>query len=364
MRSRALFYALFQAIGVSGQVTRWAGRLALFGVLAAVALPAGLEAQAARHSHEADIWFHPLPSASAWPTGQPVGGATDFRALFKSNAAWPRVIARVKAVGMYAAWIVAASDQELRTTVAFLNQHDMGIEIEAPALQAPPTCGSGVEGYVPWGQSLYDFTLAYLNRLKALDAQVAFVKVDEPFFFGSISDDPRACRLPVAEVALAVGQYARLVKTVYPHAEIGDVEPIIEGPPYPVDVVTAMAQWHEAYRTVTGTPFPFFFADIDFSNPAWPTIVKALEDQTRQSGMQFGIIYIGDEQDTSDAEWADKAVARFRIYQEESGGRPDHVLFQSWEPHPLHCLPETDPTTFTGVIDAYIREVTPYGSWP
>jgi hypothetical protein len=34
--------------------------------------------------------------------------------------------------------------------------------------------------------------------------------------------------------------------------------------------------------------------------------------------------------------------------------KPDFVLFQSWEPHPVHLLPETDATTFTGVIKAYI----------
>jgi hypothetical protein len=86
--------------------------------------------------------------------------------------------------------------------------------------------------------------------------------------------------------------------------------------------------------------------------------VKALEHGTRQSGMPFGIIYIGDEQDASDAEWAGKTVERFKIYEEQHGGRPDYVLFQSWEPHPKRCLPESDPTTFTGVIDAYINART------
>lgn len=269
-------------------------------------------------------------------------------------------MSHVGVVGMYAGWITAASDPVLRQTVAFLNAHDMGIEIEAPALQALATCGSGVEGYVPWGQSLYDFTLAYLRRLKALGAQVPFVKVDEPFFFGSVVGDPRSCHFSLPEVALAVGQYTQLVHTIYPEAAVGDVEPIIAGA-YAPDVVTAVAQWHETYQAVTGMPFPFFFADIDFSNPEWPAIVKTLEAGTRQRGMAFGIIYIGDPRDASDAEWAGKTVARFRTYQEENGGRPDYVLFQSWQPHPQRCLPESDPTTFTGVLDTYISETTASG---
>jgi len=31
------------------------------------------------------------------------------------------------------------------------------------------------------------------------------------------------------------------------------------------------------------------------------------------------------------------------------------VLFQSWEPAPAHCLPESNPFTLTGVIDAYLH---------
>jgi hypothetical protein len=47
-------------------------------------------------------------------------------------------------------------------------------------------------------------------------------------------------------------------------------------------------------------------------------------------------------------------VARFETYQGQNGGQPDFVLFQSWETHPLRCLPETDPTTFTGAINTYV----------
>jgi hypothetical protein len=308
------------------------------------------------------IWFHPLPSAAAPPFGGHHYGSRDVRALFRKNAAWPRAMTQVGVVGMYAGWIVTVSDQELRHTVAFLNTHGMGIEIEAPALQALPTCGSGVEGYVPWGLSLHDFTLTYLHRLKALGAQVLFVKVDEPFFFGSVVPDPRSCHFPVPFVAQAVGEYAQLVKSVYPNAAIGDVEPVAAAA-YPIDVVTAITEWHDTYQAVTGAPFPFFIADMDFSDLAWPTRARALEDAARLRGMPFGIIYIGDFQDTSDGEWAAKAVDRFKVYERENGGRPDYVLFQSWEAHPWFCLPESDPSTFTGVIDAYIRATT-NGSWP
>ncbi len=305
----------------------------------------------------AGVWFHPLPTTVAGTGWTPLGGSVDFPELFAPNSPWPVAMGHTEAIGMYSGWIIEIGEQDLKRIVEVLNQRHMGIEIEAPALQALSYCGSGVEGYVPYGQSLQDYTLAYLQKLQALGAQVAFIKVDEPYYFGTVVNDPRSCHFPVEQVASAVGQYAQLVRTVYPNVAIGDVEPIIAGA-YSPDVFNALGVWHAVYRRVTGAPFPFFFADIDFGNPAWPAIVKQLERDTRTRGSQFGIIYIGDPEDSSDFEWTRKALARFRIYEIKNGGRPDFVLFQSWEAHPRFCLPENDPTTFTGVIYEYVQETT------
>jgi hypothetical protein len=298
----------------------------------------------------ASIWFHPQPSF----TGPGANGLPDFLPLFEPNAPWPRALAKTRVFGVYAGWITQVSPQILKQFVEFVNAHNMAIEIEAPSLQAKATCGSGVEGYVPYGQSLYTFTLGYLQRLKALGARRIVIKVDEPFFFGVVVNDPRSCHFTVPETAKYVGEYAHLVRTIYPDAQIGDVEPVIDSA-YPPGVIAAMADWHQAYREVTGQPFPFFFADIDFSNSAWPNLVLKLEEQTHLLDMKFGIIYIGDPPDLTDAEWAAKTTARFYTYQGDFRGKPDYVLFQSWEQRPHFMLPETNPFTFTGVLDSYIE---------
>jgi hypothetical protein len=331
---------------------------------------AALNTPIARFRSSAAIWFQPQPPGVNGPFGRV--GSTDFLALFRPDAPWPRVLARTQAFGFTAGWVYSASGQVLQQVVAFLNAHKIGIEIEAPALQARSTCGSGVEGYVPFGLpgglNLKSFTLAYLHRLKALGAHVTFIKVDEPYYFGSVVSDavlkqiaqasgekniPVSCHFTVAEVARDVGQFGQLVRSVYPNAAIGDVEPVRPGAYLP-DAVTALDAWHDTYRSVTGAPFPFFFADVDFTDPAWPALVRQLETATMRRGIRFGIIYTGDQQDTSDAEWTSQVVARFEEYQRQAGGRPVYVLFQSWQPRPALCLPETDPATFTGVINSYI----------
>jgi hypothetical protein len=296
----------------------------------------------------APIWFHPKPGDGS------DSGSMDFEQLFQTNSQWPQTLAKTQVFGVYAGWIIEATDADLQTMVTFLNAHNMGLEIEAPAMQALSTCGSGVEGYVPYGQTVEQVTLAYLQRLQALGAKVPYIKVDEPFFFGHVTNEQGSCNFSVTQVATEVAQYTQIVHTVYPDTQVGDVEPVITQL-YVPDVVTALGQWHATYQTVSGSAFPFYIADIDWSNPQWPTLVKQLEDATRTSGLKFGIIYIGDSQDTSDAEWTGKVVERFTTYQGQSGGNPDFVLFQSWETHPVYCLPETNATTFTGALDAYVQ---------
>jgi hypothetical protein len=326
--------------------------LALLTLLTGCGTTSTMPSTAAIPSYAA-IWFHPKPADPS----QPLYGSSDFTALFQADAAWPTALAHTQVIGLYAGWIASASDADLQQVVAFLHAHDLTIEIEAPAMEALSTCGSGVEGYVPYGQTVQSFTAAYLGRLAALGAPVGYIKVDEPFFFGAITDDPRSCNFTPIEIATEVAQYTQMVHAAYPNAQVGDVEPIIDAA-YPGGVVAALTQWHLVYQHVSSAPFPFFFADIDWSNPAWPSLVKILELQSRQSNIAFGIIYIGDMTDTSDQQWTSKAASRFQLYQGSAGGQPDYVLFQSWEPHPQHALPESDPTTFTGLLDTYIKATT------
>lgn len=76
----------------------------------------------------------------------------------------------------------------------------------------------------------------------------------------------------------------------------------------------------------------------------------------RERGIDFGIIYIGGWGARTDEEWLTSAGERVKTYELEAGGQPDHILFQSWHDHPDHTLPETEPYTFTGFINAYFDD--------
>jgi hypothetical protein len=305
-------------------------------------------------STQAEIWVHPKPYV-AGVTGLAGGGSTDLLSLFAGTSEWPTVEANAHVFGAYAGWLAGIDSATFAQVIGFLNAQHMALEIEAPSLQATATCGNGVEGFVPFGQSLTQFTNSYLYRLQAAGADVRYIKVDEPYFFGSLDPyDPQACHWPASQVAQGVAQYTALVHMTYPNASVGDVEPIVtNAAAYSPDVVTALSNWHDAYKAY-GAQFPFFVADMDFSNPVWPALAVQMQTTMRARGEQFGIIFSGDPTDTSDAMWSAKTVARSQAFTGAAGSAPDFVLFQSWNPYPQHCLPETDPTTFMGAVKAYI----------
>ena len=122
-----------------------------------------VSSSATRIAPGASVWFHPLPPG-AGPPGD--NGSADYAELFAPDAPWPHAASRTSVFGIYAGAVVGMNDGQLHAMVDFLNAHGMTIELEAPALQALATCGSGVEGYVPYGTSLPAYTLAYLQRLR------------------------------------------------------------------------------------------------------------------------------------------------------------------------------------------------------
>jgi hypothetical protein len=279
----------------------------------------------------------------------------DFDSLFAGTSGWPTVAAHTTVFGLYAGWVTGATNAEISQLATFLAAQHMTTEIESPSLQATASCGSGVEGFVPYGQTLQTFTQGYLNRLQAAGIPIGYIKVDEPYYFGSVSTEANACQWSITTVANGVAQFVQLVHSISPATQVGDVEPVLAA--YPSDAVTALGQWEDAYKAASGTAFPFYVADIDFSNPSWTSIVLNLESAIHSRGEQFGIIYIGDITDTTDAQWSGKVVARFQAFQGAAGGTPDFVLFQSWEPHPTKSLPETDATTQTGVVRSYLTAI-------
>jgi len=294
------------------------------------------------------VWFTPLPLRLSGGRG-----SVDFMDLFTKDAPWGKAAARVQVFKLYGEWVVSSTDGELRQVVADLNRRGIAIAFEAGPLTPTATCGIGGEGRVE-GFGGPEEGLRIAERIKAAGGTVRLVALDEPFAFGHIYSGPNACKWPAEKIAQEVYDYIQGIKSVSPGVIVGDIEPLWAG----LDV-DELENWLDAYHAVTGTHLPFFHLDVDFAGrPDWTEDAKELENFARERGIEFGIIYTGDWTDTSDGEWVAHAEERMVAYEAQAGGRPDHVIFQSWHDRPDRSLPETDPTAFTHLINRYFRTRT------
>jgi hypothetical protein len=131
---------------------------------------------------------------------------------------------------------------------------------------------------------------------------------------------------------------------------VGDIEPT----PAPVNAA-GLADWLDAYTTAVGQAPAFLHLDVDWGRTSWPSDSVAIAKAAHDRGVPLGMIYNGGSA-TTDAAWLWQAGSRVLAYADAAGADPDHVVFQSWMDKPDFTLPETEPTSFTALVNRYFDD--------
>jgi hypothetical protein len=290
------------------------------------------------------IWFAPLPPMPTGP-GREYIGSEDFMDLFEPGAAWDHAATRIGVFKLYGEWVAYhATPDELRAAVDGIRARGLALAVEMGPLDPPSECGEGIESFagIDEGQLIS-------RRLREAGGRLQVIALDEPYYFAHVYAGPKACRWPVERVAQGVAGFVTAMRQEWPEVVIGDTEPT----PSPIEF-PELAAWLDAYQAAAGEPFAFLHLDIDWSRISWVDLAVDVERESRARGVPFGIIYNGGAA-ASDAQWSGIAGRRVLMYR-TGGGKEDHVLFQSWNDKPDHALPETDPTTFTALVDRYVDD--------
>jgi uncharacterized protein (TIGR03437 family) len=298
------------------------------------------------------FWFCPITPA----TWNNFIGSVDYLDLFAPGAPWAAASSRIQIFKMFTQMIDPSvpgsfSDATLQQIFAYLNSHHIALAVEFGPLtpSAPTGCGMG-EGF--GGET----AIPIATRIQQLGGNLQYLAFDEPFAFGSLFSGPYACHWTPQQVAANALQNVAQIKTVFPNVIVGDIEPVpnVIGSP---DWLNQYTAWIDAWRAAAGAPLAFFHFDVNWSIN-WQPTVESMRQALVQRGIPFGIIYNGWESDLSDAAWIGDSESHYVAWEAQGGAIPDHVIFESWYPYPQHVLPETDPTTFTYLIDSYFRQRT------
>lgn len=291
------------------------------------------------------IWFGPLDPWS-WDQYFPGSGPFQYYDLFQPSAPWQNASDAVQVIRLYPVWLESyASPEQIKAVLDDIHQRGMAISYEAGPLTETPLCNAAtVEGF--WGVPAAE---KIASRISAAGGTLYSMDLEHAFDAGTYYDPN--CFMTPSEIASDAAKAIAAVRTVFPNIRIGSIETADLDP-------EAVATWLQAYRNVMGTELDYFHLDTNFSRPDWAVRALEIQQVVNRRGIEFGIIYFGEYNDSSDPDWLAHAESRFVEYEVLTGGRPDHVIFQSWHTHPQSLLPENEPGTFTNLILRYLRPRT------
>jgi hypothetical protein len=292
------------------------------------------------------VWFAPHAGRQ---------GSPDFMALFQPEAPWSKAASAIHAfeISDELTYDGSVSGPQLQQMFSNLSERRIDLVVgigPLPSQGGPGACGYNVEGYgVPNG------LLRDTRRIESLGGNVRFYTMDEPVYFGYVFDREGSrvgCHLSIEEVAKQVAGTLKLVRTVFPSVQFGDVEPLMG---FNKETwLNDLATWFDAYEAATGGKLAFFRLDIGW-DLAWQARIPPLADLLRQKGIPLQVIYNGDDNAKSDETWIASAVEHFQEFEAIMGSAPDAALIQYWQAHPSRALPETDPRTGTWLINRYLE---------
>jgi hypothetical protein len=286
------------------------------------------------------VWFAPLPPLGDRTDLPFADGSTDYFDLFLPGAAWAGAASSVQVFKIYSSWVDNyATDDQLRQVVDGTRNRGQALALEIGGLTTASGCGAGVEGF--------DASLQTLDRIRAAGGSVSLVAFDEAYAFGHAYAGPNACRWTAQQVAEQAATFTRELRAAWPGILVGDIEPL-----WSEIGVAELGSWMDAYQAAAGRPLDFLHLDADWNLPDWAERAAAATVEARSRGVQAGMIYNGGDAQT-DAAWTRAAREHADAFEAALGGPPDQVVFQSWMDHPDHVLPDSDPSTFTGLIRQY-----------
>jgi hypothetical protein len=296
-------------------------------------------------AHAADIWMWGSPHvehhAPGWENVR-----TDVGDLWQPDAPWKTSAGAVKVIQIPPGNIERARDSDLQQALADIKRRHLALAVGTGLLIRSDRCRAQTEAYVngPTLERLFD-------KLRRNGADVKYVTMDEPFFYGHRDSSPTACHESAQALAHALKESIAIVRTYFPNAQFGADEVVDASAPW----VRELAEWTDTFKAVTGEPLAFIHADLNWTEGAVRNLVP-LAAALKLRHVPLGVIYDADgSNNNSDENWSRDTIAHFAKVEGELGMRPDHAVIETWVKVPTRMLPETQPGTLTNVVLQYMR---------
>ncbi len=200
------------------------------------------------------------------------------------------------------------------------------------------------------------------DKLRRNGADVKYVTMDEPYFYGHRDSSPTACHESAQALAEALVQGIAVARKYFPYAQIGTDEVVTKDRAW----VDELAAWADTYQRATGEKLAYIHADVSWKEETVQNLVppsRALKARSIPFGVSYNAAARGDEPwfdgssvSNSDVGWVQNAVKHFTEVESGLGIHPDHAVLTTWVHYPSRMLPEAEPGTLTNLVYQYIQQ--------
>jgi len=313
-----------------------------------ILLMAAIAAFCSGAGQAAEIWFSPTDpfwaASQGWPTG-------DYMKLFEQEAPWNESAKVVSVFEISKRFVLESSPDQVAKVIGALRQKGIKLSVQITPLVSTSACGIGVESHGPADQMEKVAT-----KLKAAGAELSYVSMDEPLWFGHHwkgASGKVPCTKSIPDVAKTAATQLQILRKIYPQVVIGDIEPT-GVPPSDAELwVSEITEWLAAYRQAMSEPLGFFTADVVWQRPTWRRLLPQIDAAAENAGIRFAIIYNGTPSDSSDVAWIHAAIAHYQEVEGDMHIRPARAVFESWTRYPEHFLPDSLPDTSSNLLLQY-----------
>lgn len=278
----------------------------------------------------------------------PIDKSIDFFSLFWNEDEWREARSNIEVYKFYyRMWSYPAYQKQ--NMISMLNQWEIDIAIEAESLS-------------PFGYSTQVVTervRSTIGSIESYGGEVIYWTMQEPMHAGlhflDLDQPAGSLEQGMHETALRVKQCTDQIMDEYPGLKIGVVEPW-PGPNYGYTPEVHKA-WIDELEKVLGGKLDHYHIDrnnnaVDLYGADYNDL-KEIRDYAESKGIRFGIIYnmLGVQSDYDFYQ----GTRDYLSLAKQIIAEPHDMVFQSWNPVPIHNLPESSGYSFTMLIRDFGR---------
>ncbi|HWU42211.1 MAG TPA: hypothetical protein VN132_02195, partial [Bdellovibrio sp.] len=285
----------------------------------------------------------------------PTTSPSDYMNLFNTSydSQWSSARSHIKVFKIYRGFIdrmLQKSPDDLKLLFANLKSRGIQLALEWPALTYQ---GVNLGGYHVEGFAEPNASATYAAKLKSLGADLAYLALDEPLYYGHFYTGAHALNGAIPDLAANAAENLKQFKAVYPSIKIGDIEPVeaIPGDQFK----SAMQEWLTLFRFKYGSSFAFVHADLNWKTE-WPKRIAdlkpLLQATSSDPAISLGVIFNSALSSVAAPVWLHDAEVNIQTYNSVQTP-PEHVIFQNWTNSALQLMPDSSPQSYLSLVNYY-----------